>query len=96
MKICYFKATGNCLYVAKRIGGQLLSIPQLMRQEKIELADDAVGVVCPVYAGEMPMMVREFLSKAKIRTDYFYLSIPMARDMARHSPMWRWQREMRT
>lgn len=72
MTICYFTATGNCLYVAKRIGGELLSIPQLMRQEEIEIADDAVGVVCPVYAVEMPMMVREFLSKAKIRTDYFF------------------------
>lgn len=72
MKICYFTATGNCLYVAKRIGGELLSIPQLIRQESIEITDDAVGVVCPVYAGEMPMMVREFLKKAKIRTDYFF------------------------
>ena len=72
MKICYFTATGNCMYVAKRIGGELLSIPQLMRQEKIELTDDAVGVVCPVYAAEMPMMVREFLSRAEIRTDYFF------------------------
>lgn len=72
MKICYFTATGNCLYVARKIGGELLSIPQLIRQEKIEITDDAVGVVCPVYAGEMPMMVREFLSKVKIRTDYFF------------------------
>lgn len=72
MKICYFTATGNCLYVAKRIGGDLLSIPRLMRQETIEIIDDAVGVVCPVYAVEMPMMVREFLKKAKIRTDYFF------------------------
>lgn len=72
MKICCFTATGNCLYVAKRIGGELLSIPQLMRQEKIEITDEVVGVVCPVYAGEMPMMVREFLKKAKIHTDYFF------------------------
>lgn len=72
MKICYFTATGNCLYVAERIGGELLSIPQLMRQEKIDLTDDAVGVVCPVYAGKVPMMVREFLAKVKIRTDYFF------------------------
>lgn len=52
MKICYFTATGNCLYVAKRIGREPLSIPQLMRQENIEITDDAVGVVCPVYAGD--------------------------------------------
>lgn len=72
MTICYFTATGNCLYVAKRIGGTLLSIPQLMKQERIEIADDAVGIVAPVYAVEMPMMVREFLKRADIRTDYFF------------------------
>lgn len=72
MKVCYFTATGNCLYVSKRIGGELLSIPQLMKQETVEISDDAVGIVCPVYAGEMPMMVRDFLAKAKIRTDYYF------------------------
>ena len=72
MTICYFTASGNCLYVARKIGGTLLSIPQLMRQDSIEITDDAVGIVCPVYAVEMPMMVREFLKKAKINTDYFF------------------------
>ena len=72
MKTCFFTATGNSLYAAKRIGGELLSIPQLMKQEHIELSDDAVGIVCPVYGGEMPKMVRRFLQKAKIRTDYFF------------------------
>lgn len=72
MTICYFTATGNCLYVARRIGGTMLSIPQLMRQERIEIEDDAVGVVCPCYNAEMPMMVRSFMEKAKIRTNYFF------------------------
>ena len=72
MTICYFTASGNCLYVARRIGGNLLSIPQLMRQEKIEITDDAVGIVCPVYAVEMPMMVRDFIAKAKINAEYFF------------------------
>ncbi len=72
MTICYFTATGNCLYVARRIGGTLLSIPQLMRQERIEIEDDAVGVVCPVYNAEMPMMVRDLMRKASIRTGYFF------------------------
>mgnify|MGYP006935980735 CR=1 FL=1 len=49
MKVCYFTATGNCLYVAKRIGSEALSIPQLMKQDRIELTDDAVGILCPVY-----------------------------------------------
>lgn len=72
MTVCYFTASGNCLYVAKRIGGTLLSIPQLMKQDSIEITDDAVGIVAPVYAVEMPMMVKEFLIKAKIKTDYFF------------------------
>ncbi len=72
MTICYFTASGNCLYVARRIGGTMLSIPQLMRQEHIEIEDDAVGVVCPVYNAEMPMMVRDFMRKARIKTNYFF------------------------
>lgn len=72
MTVCYFTASGNCLYVARRIGGTLLSIPKLMRQDTIEISDGAVGVVAPVYALEPPMMVREFLAKAKIQTDYFF------------------------
>lgn len=72
MTVCYFTASGNCLYIAKRIGGTLLSVPQLMRQEIIEIEDDAVGIVAPVYAVEMPAMVKDFLAKAKIRTDYFF------------------------
>ena len=72
MTICYFTGTGNSLYVAKRIGGDLYPISQLMRQHEIVIKDDAVGIVCPVYAGEMPMMVRDFLSKASIETDYFF------------------------
>ena len=72
MTVCYFSATGNSLYVAKRIGGRLLSIPHLMKTGQLEITDDAVGIVCPVYAVEMPMMVREFLSRATIKTDYFF------------------------
>lgn len=72
MTICFFTASGNCLYVARRIGGRLLSIPKLMRQDEIKIEDDAVGIVCPVYAVEMPMMVREFISKAHIVTGYFF------------------------
>lgn len=72
MKICYFTATGNCLYVAKRLGGELLSIPQLLRSGALELTDEAVGIVCPVYAGQMPLMVRDFLTRARIKTEYFF------------------------
>lgn len=73
MTTCFFTASGNSLYVAQRIGGNLLSIPQLMRQDKIEIEDDAVGIVCPVYVAELPMMVSEFMKKAEIKTDYLFV-----------------------
>jgi len=34
MKIFFLTATGISLAVAKRIGGELISIPQVIRQEK--------------------------------------------------------------
>lgn len=85
MKICYFSATGNSLYVAKRIGGELLSIPKLMKAGRLDVADDTVGIVCPVYAGEMPGMVRRFLAQASIRADYlfFVYTFGMSESVAR-------------
>ena len=76
MKICYFTASGNCLYVARRIGGEdaeLLSIPQLMKRDSIQIVDEAVGIVAPVYAVELPAMVKEFLEKAVIETEYLFV-----------------------
>ena len=72
MKIFYFTGTGNSLYVAQQLGGELLSIPQVMKDDRIEIQDEAVGIVCPIYAGDMPKMVHHFLERAKIETDYFF------------------------
>lgn len=43
MKIFYFTGTGNSLYVAQQLGGELLSIPQVMKDDRIEIQDEAVG-----------------------------------------------------
>jgi|GEM_PF-5440536 len=72
MKVCYFTATGNCLYAGKRIGGEAFSIQQMMKQDKIALTGNAVGILCPVYGGEMPKMVRRFMEKVTIKADYFF------------------------
>lgn len=43
MKVCYFTATGNCLYVAKRIGCEALSIkPIYTRTKPRQKTNDAV------------------------------------------------------
>ena len=72
MKIFYYTATGNCLDVAKRIGGELYSIPQLLKENKLEFEDKAIGIMCPTYMWSIPTIVVEFLEKAKLKTDYLF------------------------
>ena len=72
MKIFYYTATGNSLDVAKRIGGQLYSIPQLLKENKLEFEDEAIGIICPTYVWSIPELAVEFLDKAKLKTNYFF------------------------
>lgn len=69
----YFTGTGNSLYVAKQIEENPLSIPQILKQEKLEFSDNSIGIVAPIYGHELPHMVKEFIKKAQFHTDYFYL-----------------------
>ncbi len=60
MKVFYFTATGNSLAVAKKIGGELISIPQVMNDENLEYKDDVIGVIFPVYGCNVPKIVSRF------------------------------------
>lgn len=71
--VFYFTATGNSLYAARCFGEELISIPQALKQKNQIYKDSQIGVVCPIYAGELPGIVMEFLKKAEFHTDYFYL-----------------------
>ncbi len=74
--ILYFTGTGNCLYVARELaaeGERVLSIPQEMRRGgELVYADDAIGIVYPVYGHMMPDMVREFINRASFDAPYLY------------------------
>ncbi|MDR2515952.1 MAG: EFR1 family ferrodoxin [Spirochaetaceae bacterium] len=72
MKILYFSATGNSLYIAQRLGGELLSIPQMYKNGIYEITDDVAGIICPVYGFTVPNMVKDYLEKAVIRADYVF------------------------
>lgn len=72
MIIFYFTASGNSLSVAKKIGGDLKSIPQEMKLGNLNYEDDAIGIIFPIYANQPPKMVQEFISKAKMKADYFF------------------------
>lgn len=72
MTIFYFTATGNSLAVAKRIGGNLISIPQIIDSKKLEYKEDVIGVIFPIYSNAPPRMVRQFLDKVKFEADYIF------------------------
>ena len=71
--VFYFTATGNSLYIAKQIEEEPVSIPQVMRQERLEFSADSIAIVAPVYGHEVPLMVKEFLEKSVFHTNYFYM-----------------------
>jgi len=72
MTIFYFTGTGNSLAIAKSIGGNLISIPQVIDGGNLHYKDDAIGIVFPVYALIAPKIVRDFMDKAKFETDYLF------------------------
>ena len=76
----YYTATGNCLYVAKKLESQRLSIPQELKKEHNEYQDNMIGIVSPIYAGELPKSVRRFIEKSTFKTDYFYLILTYGKD----------------
>lgn len=84
--ILYFTGTGNCLYVARElakagldtgrgrkvqdISTELLSIPQLVKQNRFEIEADEIGLVYPIYGHMPPYMVRCFIQRARLKADY--------------------------
>jgi uncharacterized Fe-S center protein len=73
MTIFYFTSTGNCLAVAKRIGGTLVSIPQVVDSSELHYKDDVIGIVFPIYGFKTPKMVAKFLDRVKIEADYTFV-----------------------
>lgn len=72
MKVLYFTATGNSLYIAKSLGGDQYSIPQLIKEGTYEFTDEKIGIVFPLHAWGVPSYVVEFLKKAAFNCDYLF------------------------
>ncbi|MCL2712258.1 MAG: EFR1 family ferrodoxin [Methanomassiliicoccaceae archaeon] len=66
----YFSATGNSRYAAERLGEMLsqsvISIPDALKSDVIEISDDTVGIILPVYFAGLPTLAYEFVSKLKL------------------------------
>lgn len=80
--VFYFTATGNSLYVAKYFSEHPVSIPQIMQGTRRQFADDSIGIICPVYAGQPPKLVLRFLQESDFQTDYFYMILTYGHDQS--------------
>ena len=72
MKILYFTATGNSLAAAKKIGGEMISIPHAIKNNQYEFEDDVIGLVFPTYCCYPPKIIRGFIAKAKLKSNYLF------------------------
>ena len=72
MKIFYFTATGNSLYVAKKLGGELISIPKALKNNTLTFEDEKIGIIFPCYGLAAPKIVREFIEKVTLKSPYIF------------------------
>lgn len=72
MKILYFTATGNSLYIARSFGGELYSIPQMVKEGKVEFTDEKIGIIFPLHGWGVPSYVVDFLKKVRFNCDYLF------------------------
>jgi len=72
MKIFYFTGTGNSLYVAKRFGGKLYSIPKVLKNNELSYEDEKIGIIFPCYGLAAPEIVREFVEKVTLKSPYIF------------------------
>ena len=79
MKILFLSATGNNLYLAKRLGQDCFSIPQCLKQNRFEFKDEKIGIIFPVYYIKVPKIIEQFLEKAKLESNYIFAVLSYGR-----------------
>lgn len=72
MTILYFTATGNGLYLAKKIGGTLISIPKSVKDGNHHFSDDKIGIIFPIYGLTVPPYIGTFLQKLQLDSNYIF------------------------
>ncbi len=76
--VFYFTATGNCLYVSKHLDSNIISIPKVTPGSVFE--DEKIGIVAPVYGGEVPKIVLNFIKSNTFKTPYLYIILTYGHD----------------
>ena len=86
--VFYFTATGNSLFIARSLSDEPLSIPQELKKSNLSYEADEIGFVFPDYAAAAPVIVREFLQKAKFNAPYMFTVITFGNASVNVSEYW--------
>ena len=78
--IFYFSATGNSLYVTKKLadamgGGAVHSMANFQPAEPIGGENEAVGLIFPSYYGNLPRIVKRFIGEMNINSKSFIFCV---------------------
>lgn len=76
----YFSGTGNSLDIAKRLVdslgfGTIRSISKYRNEQSIEINEDILGFIFPVYSQTIPSMVKTFIERLNFKSDPYIFSI---------------------
>jgi len=78
--IFYFTGTGNSLMVARDLAHDLeqtrvVSIAQAIRDPEVDLSDDCIGFVFPLYYQGVPAIVQDFVARLPIDASKYVFGI---------------------
>lgn len=74
----FFSGTGNTLYLARKIqdltSATLIPIASTVKDHSIAVQAECLGIITPVYYGDLPNIVKVFLHKlSQLETTYIFL-----------------------
>ncbi len=72
MTVLYFSSTGNNLFVAKKTGGTILSIPSLIEKGQYTFKDDSIGIIFPIYGLCIPPYIENFIKNLNADCKYLF------------------------
>ncbi len=71
IKIYYFTGTGNSLYLSKKLSSILDNcdidpIAKYYKKKEIQIKEEIIGFITPLYSSGLPQIVYEFIKKANL------------------------------
>ena len=76
----FFSGAGNSLWLTRKIQGylpaQIIPIASTLNEDSIHVKKNIIGIITPVYYGDLPNIVKDFLNKLRnIENKYIFLVV---------------------